>query len=97
VVNVRQGRVSIRVSCPATATTHCIGLLTLRRAGRGLGSAHYDVAPGTSLMLRVKLARTSHRLADRGGRVKVVAVAARGPAHRIARTSHKLTLAFRGR
>ena len=36
-------------------------------------------------MLRVKLARTSHRLADRRRRVKVVAVAATGPAHRIAR------------
>ncbi len=97
VVNVRQGRVSIIVSCPATPTTHCIGLLTLRRAGRGLGSAHYDVAPGTRLMLRVRLAKTSHRLADRSGRVKVVAVAETGPAHRIARTSHQLTLAFRGR
>jgi hypothetical protein len=97
VVNVRQGRVSIRVSCPATATTHCIGLLTLRSAGRRLGSAHYDVAPGTGLMLRVKLAKTSHRLAARSGRVKVVAVAATGPAHPIARTSHQLTLVFRGR
>jgi hypothetical protein len=97
VVNVREGRVSIRVSCPATATTHCIGLLTLRRAGRALGSAHYDVAPGTSLMLRVKLAKTNHRLAERGGRVNVLAVAATGPAQRIARTSHQLTLVFRGR
>ena len=97
VVNVRQGRVSIRVSCPATATTHCVGLLTLRRTGRGLGSAHYDVAPGARLMLRVKLAKTSRRLAGRRGRAKVVAVAATGSADRIARTSHQLTLAFRGR
>ena len=97
VVNVRHGRVSIRVSCPATATTRCLGLLTLRRAGRGLGSAHYDVAPGARLSLIVKLGRTSRRLAGRSGRVKVVAVAATGSAHRIARTSHQLTLAFRGR
>jgi hypothetical protein len=48
-------------------------------------------------MLRVKLAKTSHRLADRSGRVKVVAVAATGPAHPIARTSHQFTLVFRGR
>jgi hypothetical protein len=93
VVNVRHGRVLISVSCPATATTHCIGRLTLRRAGRGLGSAHFDVAPGTRSMLRVKLVKTSHR----SRRVKVVAVAATGPAQRIARTSHQLTLAFRGR
>jgi hypothetical protein len=48
-------------------------------------------------MLRVKLAKTSHRLAERGGRVNVLAVAATGPAQRIARTSHQLTLVFRGR
>src|SRR5262249_47294615 len=97
VVDVKHGRVSITVSCPATATTHCIGDLSLRRAGRGLGSAHYDVAPGTRSMLRVKLAKTSHHLAGRSGRVTVVAVAATGPAQRIVRTSHQLTLASRGR
>jgi hypothetical protein len=48
-------------------------------------------------MLRLKLANTSRRLADRSGRVKVVALAATGPASRIARTSHQLTLAFRAR
>jgi hypothetical protein len=48
-------------------------------------------------MLSVKLAKTSHRLAGRSGRVKVVAVAATATAQRIARTSHQLTLAFRGR
>jgi Ca2+-binding RTX toxin-like protein len=97
VVNVRRGRASIKVSCPATSTNHCIGLLTLRRAGRTLGSAHFDVAPGRTRMLRVKLAKTSRRLADRSRRVKVVAIAATGPTHRIARTSHQLTLAFGGR
>ena len=97
VVNVRRGRVSLSVSCPATATSHCIGVLTLRRAGRVLGSAHFDVAPGRRLMLSVRLAKTSRRLADRSRRVKVVAVAARGPAQRIARTSHQFTLVFRGR
>jgi hypothetical protein len=85
------------VSCPAAATTHCIGRLTLTRAGRGLGSARYDVAPGTRSMLRIKLARTSHGLAGRSGRVKVVAVAATAPAQRVARTSRRLTLAFHGR
>jgi hypothetical protein len=34
---------------------------------------------------------------ERGGRVNVLAVAATGPAQRIARTSHQLTLVFRGR
>jgi hypothetical protein len=48
-------------------------------------------------MLRLKLAKTSRRFEDRSGHVKVVAVAATGPASRIARTSHPLTLAFRGR
>jgi hypothetical protein len=97
VVNVRRDRVSIKVSCPPTSTSHCIGVLTLRKAGRALGSAHFDVAPGRTRMLTLKLAKTSRRLADRSRRVKVVAVAATGPAHRIARTSHQLTLAFRGR
>jgi hypothetical protein len=48
-------------------------------------------------MLVVKLAETSRHLADRSRRVKVVALAATGPAHRITRTSHQLTLAFRDR
>jgi hypothetical protein len=48
-------------------------------------------------MLRVKLAKTSNHLADRARRVKVVAVAATGAAHQIARTSHQLTLVFRRR
>jgi hypothetical protein len=48
-------------------------------------------------MLRVRLAKTRHRLDGRSGRVNVVAVAATEPAQRIARTSHQLTLAFRDR
>jgi hypothetical protein len=97
VVNVRGDRVSLRVSCPATSTSHCSGLLTLRAGGRALGRAHFDVAPGRTSILRVKLAKTSRRLAQRSRRVKVVAVATTGSAGRVRGTSHQLTLAFRGR
>jgi RTX calcium-binding nonapeptide repeat (4 copies) len=90
-VKVIRGRVSIRVSCPATSPGRCTGLLTLRRSGQRLGRAHYDVAPGRKLTLGVKLAATSRRLADRSGHVKVVAVAS----NRTTRTSHQLTLEFR--
>ena len=79
---------AIKVNCPAGSPGNCTGSLVLRTAGvvhhRGvkavleLGSARYDVAPGTSATVKVKLARGVQRLADRKGHLKVVATASTG-------------------
>ena len=59
-----------------------------------LGSARYDIAPGASKTLKVKLAKGSRRLADGKGRLKVRAVASTGPSGQIAQSSRRLTLAL---
>jgi Ca2+-binding RTX toxin-like protein len=101
-VKVRAGVVPIRVSCSATAPADCTGSLTLRTARRvrlagvsavlELGSKRYDLAPGASRTLRVRLANGTRRLAPRNGRLTVRAVASTGAAGRIAPSSRRLTL-----
>jgi hypothetical protein len=60
-----------------------------------LGRVHYDLAPGSSSLLRVKLAARTRRLADRKGRLNVLALASTGPAGDIVHSSRYLTLALR--
>jgi hypothetical protein len=101
-VKVRRGRASIRVSCPLAAPGNCTGSLSVRTAKRiklaglkvvlRLGSARYNLAPGISRTLKVRLAKGSWRLADRKGRLKVLAVASTGPSSQIAQSSRRLTL-----
>ena len=103
-VKVKRGTASIKVSCPAISAGNCTGSLTLRTAKRvklaglkavlQLGSARYDIAPGASRTLKVKLAKGSRRLADRKGRLKVLALASTGPSGKIAQSSRRLTLAL---
>jgi hypothetical protein len=57
-----------------------------------VGRARYDVAPGRSQTLRVKLAKGSARLADRHGHLRVIAVASTASAGKVARSSRHLTL-----
>jgi hypothetical protein len=57
-----------------------------------LGSARYDLAPGTSKTLKVKLAKGSERLADRKGHLKALAIASTGSSGSIASTTQGLTL-----
>jgi hypothetical protein len=93
---------TIRVSCPAISPGNCTGSLTLRTAKTvriarhklvlRLGRVHYDLAPGSSSLLRVKLAARTRRLADRKGRLNVLALASTGPAGDIAHSSRHLTL-----
>ena len=101
----RSARVAaIKVSCPADSPGSCTGSLTLRTAHRvrvagisvilELGSVRYDLAPGTSKTLKVKLARGVERLADRKGRIKALAIASTGPEGKIASTTRGLTLAL---
>jgi Ca2+-binding RTX toxin-like protein len=84
-LKVSKGKVAIKVSAPAGSGAHSTGLLQVRtaksvklagvKAVLQLGSARFDVAPGTSRTLKVKLAKGVQRLADRKGRIKVLLVA----------------------
>jgi Ca2+-binding RTX toxin-like protein len=103
-VKAIKGTVSIKVSCPATSPGNCTGTLTLRTdrgaklAGRNvalqLGSTRYNLAPGVSKTLKVKLANSSRRLADRKGHLKVLAVSSTGLSGKIAQSSQRVTLAL---
>jgi hypothetical protein len=59
-----------------------------------LGSARFDVAPGASKTLKVKLAKGSQRLARGKGRLKVLAVASTGTSGTTTRSTQRLTLAL---
>jgi Ca2+-binding RTX toxin-like protein len=101
-VKVKRGTAAIKISCPASSSGNCTGSLAVRTAkgiklaGRKvalrIGSARYDVAPGASTTLKVKLAKGSKRLADRKGHLKVLAIASTGSSGHTARSSRRLTL-----
>ena len=101
-VKVKKGIASIKVSAPATAPANSTGSLAVRtakavrlaglKASLQLGSARYNIAPGASKTLKVKLAKGSQRLAGSNHRLKVLAVATTGPAGKIAQSSQRLTL-----
>src|SRR3954470_24125117 len=102
-VKVSKGRASIKVSCSAISPGNCTGSLAVRTAKSvklaglkvviQLGSARYDLAPGSSRTLTVKLATGSRRLADNKGHLKVLAVASTGISGKIAQSSQRLTIA----
>jgi Ca2+-binding RTX toxin-like protein len=101
-VKVKRGVALIKVSAPAGASGNSTGTLTVRTAkavrlaglkvALQLGSARYDIAPGASKTLKVKLAKGSQRLAGSKRQLKVVAVASTGPSSQIAQSSRRLTL-----
>ena len=101
-VKVKKGTASIKLSCPASSPGNCTGTLAVRTAKRiklaglkvtlQLASARYNIAPGASRTLKVKLAKGSQRLADDKRRLKVLAVASTGPSGKIAQSSRRLTL-----
>jgi Ca2+-binding RTX toxin-like protein len=103
-LQVRGGKASIKLTCPATSPRHCTGSLSLltakrvnfagRRAVLQLGSARFNVAHGATTPVTVKLAKATRRLADRNGHVKVVAVASAGGSGKVASSSRRLTLAL---
>jgi hypothetical protein len=92
------------VRCPATAVGNCIGSFELRtarsvrlgglRAVLRLGGARYDVAPGASKTLKVKLVSGIRRVADGNGHLKVRAVATTGRSGEAAQSFRRLTLAL---
>src|SRR5215207_6828523 len=103
-VKVKKGIASIKVSSPAGASGNSTGSLTVRtakavrlaglKATLQLGSARYDIAPGASKTLKVKLAKGSQRLAGSKRQLKVVAVASTGASGQIAQSTRRLTLAL---
>ncbi len=103
-VKVKRGTASIKVTCPANSPGNCTGSLALRTAksiklaGRKValqvGRARYNVVPGASRTLKVKLAKGSRRLADKSGHLKVLAIASTGRSGEIAKSSRRLTLAL---
>jgi Ca2+-binding RTX toxin-like protein len=103
-VKVSKGRASIKVSCPATSPGNCTGSLAIRtvksvklaglKVVLQLGSARYNLAPGSSRTLKVKLATGSRRLADSKGHLEVLAIASTGPSGKIAQSSQRLTIAL---
>jgi Ca2+-binding RTX toxin-like protein len=103
-VKVKKGTASIKVSCPAISAGNCTGSVALRtakgiklagvKAVLQLGGARYNIAPGVSKTLKVKLAKGSQRLAGRKGQLKALVVASTGPSSQIAQSSKLITLAF---
>jgi Ca2+-binding RTX toxin-like protein len=103
-VKVKKGTASIKLSCPAIAPGNCTGSLALRtakgvklagvKAVLELGSKRYNIAPGASSTLKVKLANGSQRLAGRKGRLQVRAIASTGAQGSIVSSSQRLTLAL---
>ena len=103
-LKVKNGKVSIRVSSPSNSPINSTGSLVVRtakgvkvaglRAVLQLGTARFNVAPGRSKTLKVKLVKGSKRLADRKGHLKVLAVASTGRSGKIAESKRQVTLAF---
>jgi hypothetical protein len=103
-VNQHRHTAGIKVRCPASSPRNCTGSLTLRTAGSvrlagvkavlRLGSTRYNLAPGATSTLRVKLAKGVQRLADSKGHLKVLAVASTGASGKIASSSQRMTLAL---
>jgi Ca2+-binding RTX toxin-like protein len=104
-VSVRRGRALIKVTCPASTPVNCTGSLILLVARSGklarhttglqLGRARYDLSPGHSRTLEVRLTAASKRLVSRSGRLAVLAVATTAREGKIAQSLQHLTLVLR--
>jgi hypothetical protein len=94
------------VSCPAGSSANCTGSLVLRvvvtgkhgksSAGVQVGSVRYDVAPGRSRTVAVKLTKAGERVIGRTGRLAVKAVATTAGAGTVAHSTRRVTLVLRG-
>jgi hypothetical protein len=101
----RNGRVSIEVSCPAASPGDCAGTLVLVTAKRvkvgrhklalTLGRISYHVRRGALATLKVRLSKESGRLADRHGRLQVLARTSTAVSGAAAQSSRRLTLTLR--
>jgi Ca2+-binding RTX toxin-like protein len=103
-IKVKRGIASIKLSSPADASGNSTGSLAVRTARAvklaglkvtlQLGSARYNIAPGASKTVKVKLAKGTQRLAGGNGRLRALAVASTGASGKIAQSSQRLTLAL---
>jgi Ca2+-binding RTX toxin-like protein len=103
-VRVHAGRAKIRVSAPMSSQGNFAGTLTLRTAQRielgglkaavQLGSARFDIAPGASATVSVRLPKGVARLAGRKHHLAALAVASTGSSSSSARSARRLTLAL---
>ena len=103
-VKVINGNAPIKISCPAASPGNCTGSLEVRtannvrfhglRAVLELGSARYNLAPGGTTTLKVKLAQGIRNLTDRKGHLKALVVASTGPSGKIAQSTQRVTLAL---
>lgn len=75
----RNGRVSLRVSCPAGRSSSCVGTVTLTASVSGkartvrLGSARFRIATGRATSVRIKLGKSARKLLARKKRLRVKA------------------------
>jgi Ca2+-binding RTX toxin-like protein len=93
VAKVRDGAASIRLSCPANSPANCTGSLVVRTTkGAKVGSARYDLRPGVTKALKVRLTKRSQQLARHHGGLKVVAVASAAGSGTTPPSSQRLTL-----
>jgi hypothetical protein len=96
IARVSNGRVSIVVSCPATAPANCVGSLSLLTAkGVRVGRTSYNVRRGATATLKLRLTRNSRRLADRNGHLRVLARASTAVSGSAAQNERRLTLVLR--
>jgi hypothetical protein len=75
----RNGRVSLRVRCPAGRTSSCVGTVTLQASVSGkartvrLGRARFRISSGTTSTVRIKLGKSARKLLARKTRLRVKA------------------------
>jgi Ca2+-binding RTX toxin-like protein len=103
-VKVAKGVASIALTCPGNSTGNCTGTLEIRTAKSvklaglkvvvRLGGTSYNIAPGQTKTVKVRLAKGAQLLADRKGHLKVLAIATTGPAGKTASSSKSATLAL---
>jgi Ca2+-binding RTX toxin-like protein len=104
IIKVRRNTAAIKISCPAASASNCTGSLALRTAKAAklaglkailrLGNARYDLAPGTTKAVKIKLANGTKRLANTKRRLAVRAVATTGARSQTATSTRRLTLAI---
>jgi Ca2+-binding RTX toxin-like protein len=100
-IKVSKGVAAVKVACPANSPANCAGKLTLLtktvkiaglKVSLQIASGRYNLAPGKSATLKLKLTKGVERLADKKGRLKVTAIADTGASGKIASSSRSITL-----
>ncbi len=73
-------RLRVRVKCGADEPEHCKGMLRLYTGRRRLrlAAARFDIPPGRTARVRLRLSRRGARLLKRKGRLRILAIARAG-------------------